>query len=96
MSKGISIIIACYNSEKVISTTLEHLQNQKNYEGINWEVIVIDNNSTDKTSIVAQENWDRNPIVPLRIINENKIGEANARKAINRTLMNLRIVKILI
>ena len=49
MSQGISIIIACYNSEKVISTTLEHLQNQKKYEGINWEVIVIDNNSTDNT-----------------------------------------------
>lgn len=81
MSQGISIIIACYNSEKVISTTLEHLQNQKNYEGINWEVIVIDNNSTDNTSVVVQENWNRNPIVPLHIIKENKIGEANARKA---------------
>ncbi len=81
MQKGISIIIACYNSAKVIATTLEHLQNQKNYDGIAWEVILVDNNSTDNTSIIAKEYWNKNPVVPLRIINENIVGEANARKA---------------
>lgn len=79
--KGISVIIACYNSENVITETLKHLQRQKNFDDIDWEVVLVNNNSTDKTAEVAREVWDENPIVPLRIITENKTGEANARKA---------------
>jgi len=80
MSEGVSVIIACYNSEKVISKTLEYLQAQKNYDNIPWEVILVDNNSTDKTSAVAKAIWDKKPIVPLRILLETKVGEANARR----------------
>jgi glycosyltransferase involved in cell wall biosynthesis len=78
--KGISVIIACFNSEKVIATTLNHLQNQKNTEAIPWEVILVDNNSTDQTSVVAGKVWKENPIVPLNILIEENIGEAHARK----------------
>jgi glycosyltransferase involved in cell wall biosynthesis len=77
---GISVIIACFNSEKVIATTLKHLQNQKNTEGIAWEVILVDNNSTDQTSTVANKTWQEKPIVPLNILIEETIGEAHARK----------------
>lgn len=79
--QGVSIIIACYNSEKVISTTLRHLQAQKSWESIDWEVVLVNNNSTDATAEVARSVWDENPVVPLRIILETKMGEANARKA---------------
>ncbi len=78
--KGISVIIACFNSEKVIPTTLKHLQNQKNTENIAWEVILVDNNSTDQTSVVANKIWAERPIVPLNILIEETIGEAHARK----------------
>ncbi|CAN1577229.1 WcaA Glycosyltransferases involved in cell wall biogenesis [Spirosomataceae bacterium] len=77
---GISVIIACFNSENVISTTLKHLQNQKNTERIAWEVILVDNNSTDHTSATAKAIWDQNPIVPLNVLTEETIGEAHARK----------------
>jgi glycosyltransferase involved in cell wall biosynthesis len=79
--EGISVIIACYNSEKVIATTLRHLQAQVGYEGISWEVILVNNNSTDQTAQVAESVWNENPIVPLQIILETAQGEANARKA---------------
>lgn len=79
MAAGISVIIACYNSEKVIKTTLEHLQNQQNTSGIDWEVLLIDNNCTDNTAAIALETWNKNPIVELKILTEKKIGEANAR-----------------
>jgi glycosyltransferase involved in cell wall biosynthesis len=81
MAKGISVIIACYNSEKVIATTLRHLQLQNQVENILWEIILVDNNSSDNTASKAQEVWSEDPIVPLNIIFEKEIGEANARKS---------------
>lgn len=81
MANGVSVIIACFNSEKVIEKTLEHLQNQVNFSSINWEVILIDNNCTDNTAKVAEIQWQNKPIVPLHIIEEKKVGGANARRA---------------
>lgn len=78
--KGISVIIACFNSEKVIATTLRHLQKQQNTQNIAWEVILVDNNSTDKTSEIAKLVWAERPIVPLNLLLETQVGEANARK----------------
>lgn len=79
--KGISVIIACYNSARVLPFTLRHLQAQKNWEGIAWEVIVVDNASKDGTGALAEKVWKENPVVPLRCIVETKQGEAHARKA---------------
>ncbi len=79
MQKGVSVVIACFNSAKVIKNTLEHLQKQKNIEDINWEIVLVDNNSSDNTSEIARNIWNSNPIVPINIILEKKIGEANAR-----------------
>ncbi len=79
--KGISVIIACYNSSRVLADTLRHLQVQKGCEGIAWEVIVVDNASTDHTAEIAEKVWEENPIVPLRVILETKQGEAHARRA---------------
>jgi glycosyltransferase involved in cell wall biosynthesis len=78
---GVSVIIACYNSAFVIEQTLKHLQNQKNADTINWEVILIDNNCTDNTTEIARNTWNISNKVTLNIISESKIGEANARKA---------------
>ena len=44
--KKVSIIIPCYNEEDKIANCLISIQNQ-DYE--NYEIIVIDNNSTDET-----------------------------------------------
>ncbi len=78
---GISVIIACYNSEKVIPETLRHLQAQEGFDGISWEVVLVNNNSDDNTAEEAEKIWNENPVVPLRIIPETRMGEANARKA---------------
>lgn len=78
--RGISIIIACFNSENVIATTLRHLQKQKNTENIAWEVILVDNNSSDKTSEIAKKTWAELPKVPINILLEETIGEAHARQ----------------
>lgn len=51
----ISVVIPAYNEEKYIVSTLEALKNQT-YPQELYEVIVVDNGSTDKTSEIAQNN----------------------------------------
>ena len=51
--KGVSIIICCYNSSKRLPTTLNTLLNLNVPPLTNWEVIVVNNNSTDTTSELA-------------------------------------------
>lgn len=80
MAKGISVLIACYNSEKVIQATLEHLQAQIVPESICWEVVLVNNNSNDKTVEIVSKTWARNPVVPLTLLKEEKVGLAYARK----------------
>ncbi|MBI2049350.1 glycosyltransferase family 2 protein [Candidatus Roizmanbacteria bacterium] len=48
----VTVVIPAYNEEKHISYALEHLLNQ--YEKAD-EIIVVDNNSTDKTSEIAKK-----------------------------------------
>lgn len=79
MIKGISIVICCHNSEKRIPKVLQHLRKQEYRHGISWEVLVIDNASSDRTSELARENWDH-PEIELRTIDEPNPGLSNARQ----------------
>ena len=52
----ISIIIPAYNEEKLIKQTIAHIKfalDQNIDQGNSWEIIVCDNNSTDKTAEIA-------------------------------------------
>ncbi len=53
---GISIMICCYNSEKRIVPTLQHLSKLKT-DGIAVEIILVNNASTDDTEMVARQAW---------------------------------------
>ena len=79
MSMGVSIIICCHNSEKELPHTIAHLAAQEFSKTILWEVIVIDNNSSDKTAEVAQTLWPEEHDIPLRVVYESKLGLINAR-----------------
>jgi len=54
----ISVVIPAYNEEKYISESLESLQNQTIPQEF-FEVIVVDNNSTDKTAQIAESSGAR-------------------------------------
>jgi glycosyltransferase involved in cell wall biosynthesis len=56
---GVSVIVCSFNGAGRIGKTLEHLGRQSVPEGINWEIIVVDNHSTDGTAEVAYKEWKK-------------------------------------
>ena len=58
---------------------LAHLSVQKNIRGVSWEVIVVDNASTDNTIEVATRCWPSDAPASLRVVREPRIGLINAR-----------------
>lgn len=79
LTEGVSIIICCYNAQDRIVRTLEHIQRQTFSHPIPWEVIVVDNASTDDTAEVAENIWKKNPVTDLKICYESKAGLNHAR-----------------
>ncbi len=71
----ISVVIPAYNEENAIEACLTAFQNQTTTHP--FEVILVDNNSTDKTVEKAKIYADR---IPLKIIHEKKKGRGAARK----------------
>lgn len=55
--KGISIIICCYNSALRLPETLRHIALQEVSSDIPWEVIIVNNASTDDTASIAKIVW---------------------------------------
>ncbi len=81
MEKGVSLVICCYNSTGVIRQTLKSIINQKVPANIPWEVIVVDNASTDNTSDFVQSFWnDHNCLTPFKIVSEPEPGLTAARQ----------------
>jgi glycosyltransferase involved in cell wall biosynthesis len=79
--KGISVIICCYNSEKLIDMSLGYLAKQQVETLPAWEIVLVNNNSKDNTTSVAENYWKSTGLTtPLRIIQENKQGLIHARK----------------
>ena len=76
---GVSVVICCHNSAQRLPATLYHLTSQEIKGNIPWEVVIVDNASTDHTTKVAQQCWPTNHSIPLRIVYEPKIGLTHAR-----------------
>jgi glycosyltransferase involved in cell wall biosynthesis len=76
---GITVLICTYNGASRLSPTLNALLNQKNTQDIPWEIILVDNASTDDTSKVASDILSRGK-TPFRIIHEPKPGRDHALK----------------
>lgn len=71
----ISVVIPAYNEENSIPNTLTSLANQKTK--YDYEVIVVDNNSTDNTNSVSREFEKK---MNLKVIKETRKGRGSARK----------------
>ena len=82
MPSGISVIICCFNSASRIAPTLEHLVIQKNISLPSWEVIIVDNGSTDHTAEKARLLWDALDMEKpkFKVVHESTPGLSSARK----------------
>jgi len=61
MTKIVSVILCTYNRSQSLAKALESLAASKFPDSTDWEIMVIDNNSTDHTRDVAQEFCRRYP-----------------------------------
>ena len=75
MNELVSIITPCFNSEKFISDTIKSVQNQT-YS--NWEMIIVDDFSQDRTVEMVQNFMDEDIRIHLIQLNKNS-GAAKAR-----------------
>ncbi len=73
----ISIIICTYNRSQSLYKTLESLECMIIPEGIDWEVLLVDNNSKDETRKVAEE-FSRKGTINLKYLFERKQGKSFA------------------
>jgi len=82
MEEGISVIVCCYNSSLRLQPTLEHLYSQSKIPVSKWEVIVVDNASSDNTSEKAREIWSSftSAKPPFKVVFEPIPGLSSARK----------------
>jgi glycosyltransferase involved in cell wall biosynthesis len=79
---GVSVIICCYNSASRLPETLRYLSLQKVPANIEWEVVIVNNASTDNTVEIAAIEWKKHEKtgVHLRIIDQNIPGLSFARE----------------
>ena len=79
MTTGVSVIICCYNSVSRLHDTLTHLLKQK-YSGFGFEIIIVDNASTDETSAFAEKLLSNQTGISYTVVNEPESGLSFARK----------------
>lgn len=77
----LSVVVCCYNSTKRLEPTLKHLAAQQTRPDCHWEIVLVDNNSTDDTREAAPRIWQSfGSKIPFRLVSEPKPGLAFARK----------------
>lgn len=78
--QGVSIIICCHNGSQRLPETILHIAQQVVPAYVPWELIIIDNGSTDDSTTVARAEWQKHRVdTYLRIVREPMLGLSYAR-----------------
>ncbi|MCB1866194.1 MAG: glycosyltransferase family 2 protein [Chromatiales bacterium] len=78
---GVTVVVCCHNSAQRLPQTLAALAVQQLADARPWEVLVVDNASTDNTREVARQCWSSDAPAPLRCVEERELGVGPAREA---------------
>ena len=73
----VTILICTHNSAGLIGRTLRHLKSQKVSPSVEWEILIVDFQSTDETVKTCRDEWQNHPI-ELRVIQEKRPGKSPA------------------
>ncbi len=73
----VSVLVGTYNRSRLLASTLDGLAAMQVRAGLTWEVIIVDNNSTDGTRAVVEARG-RNFPVRLRYLFEPRQGKSHA------------------
>jgi glycosyltransferase involved in cell wall biosynthesis len=82
----VTVAICTWNRRTLLESTFESLERMKVSPSTRWELVVIDNGSTDGTAEVVA-NWISRGTLPLRYVHEPILGLSNAR---NRAIREAR------
>ena len=75
----ISVIIPLYNAENTILAALDSVKNQEG--DFDFEILVINDGSTDKSAVKVQQFIDENPQLNIQLIHQDNKGVSSARNA---------------
>ena len=78
-SRGISVVVCCYDSADVIRPTVEALAAQELSDDLPFELILVDNNCRDDTVEIARSAW-KPEAGSLRVLHEPRPGLIHARR----------------
>ena len=76
----LSIVVCTYNRAAKLPDCLQGLLAMKVPEGVTWELVCVDNNSTDNTKQVI-EDFGRRSSIPIRYVFEKQQGSSHAKNA---------------
>ncbi len=74
----ISVVVCTYNRDLYLSRCLVNLKNQ-DFNKDDFEIIIVDNNSTDNTSTICLNFIKQNPEFKILYFLEEKVGLSHAR-----------------
>jgi glycosyltransferase involved in cell wall biosynthesis len=77
---SVSVTICCHNGAARLPATLQHIAIQQGCEELTWEILIIDNASTDETASVVQQFSAEHPELVVRVVNEPRLGNGYARQ----------------
>lgn len=73
---GLTVIIPVYNEEEILEASCQKLSHYLNSNGISYEIIVVDNGSTDRTREIGERLSREYPEVAFYHMNERSVGGA--------------------
>jgi len=76
----VSVVVCTHNRAKLLGRTLAALRDQCTAAGLTWELVLVDNNSSDGTRSVVSAATVTFP-VPARYVFEPRLGLSHARNA---------------
>ena len=77
--RGLTLAICVYNGARRLPEAMASIECQQGAESIPWELLIVDNGSTDDTVNVARSQWGTVLSQRLQIIHEPRVGVGYAR-----------------